>query len=90
MSKVLQNAPWEHSAILLTCIKRLLVMKTFFLVFFEWSLKTGFTVCHKISFAGAVLSLVLLAVGFHMASLNTPHTTIMEKIVTNATCHTHR
>ena len=44
----------------------------------------------KISFAGAVLSLVLLAVGFHMASLNTPQTTIMEKIVTNATCHTHR
>ena len=27
--KVLQNAPREHSAILLTCIKRLLVLKTF-------------------------------------------------------------
>ena len=32
----------DHSAILLTCIKR--VLKTFFTVSFEWSLKTGFTV----------------------------------------------
>ena len=29
--KVLQNAPLEHSVILLTCIKRLLVLKTYFL-----------------------------------------------------------
>ena len=45
-SKVLQNAPW-HSAILLTGIKRLLVLKFFRGggVFFEWPLKTGFTVC---------------------------------------------
>ena len=29
---------------LLTCIKRLLVLKTYSFVFFEWPLKTGFTV----------------------------------------------
>ena len=43
-SKVLQNAPREHSAILLTCIKLPFVFKTFFLSIFEWPLKTGFTV----------------------------------------------
>ena len=44
MSKVLQNAPREHSAILSTCIKLPSVFKTFVLSFFEWPLKTGFTV----------------------------------------------
>ena len=39
--KVLQNAP-IHSAILLTCIKRLSVLKTYFWSSFEWPLKTGF------------------------------------------------
>ena len=34
----------EHSAILLTCIKRLSVLKTNFGLLFEWPLKTGFTV----------------------------------------------
>ena len=34
----------EHSAILLTCIKRLSVFKTNFGFLFEWPLKTGFTV----------------------------------------------
>ena len=46
MEKVLQNAPREreHCAMeLLACIKRLLVLGTFF-VFFEWLLMTGFTV----------------------------------------------
>ena len=36
--------PLEHSAILLTCIKRYSVLKTNFCVLFEWPLKTGFTV----------------------------------------------
>ena len=43
-SKVLQNAPREHSAILLTFIKLPFVFKTFVLYIFEWPLKTGFTV----------------------------------------------
>ena len=43
-SKVLQNALLEHSAILLTCIKLYTVLKTIFVVFFEWPLKTGFAV----------------------------------------------
>ena len=34
----------EHSAILLTCIKRQLVLKTNFLSFWEWPFYTGFTV----------------------------------------------
>ena len=37
----MQNSPWEHSAVLLTCIKRLSVLKTYFWSSFEWSLKTG-------------------------------------------------
>ena len=37
--------PLEHSAIFMTCIKRKLVLKTNFWPFFEWLLKTGFTVC---------------------------------------------
>ena len=43
-SKVLQNAPREHSAILLTFIKLLFVFKAIVLYIFEWPLKTGFTV----------------------------------------------
>ena len=42
--KVLQNAPREHSAILLTFIKLPFIIKTFLLPIFEWPLKTGFTV----------------------------------------------
>ena len=34
----------EHSAVLLTCIKRLSVIKTYFWSSFEWPLKTAFTV----------------------------------------------
>ena len=40
----MQNAPREHSAILLTCIKLPPVFKTFILPIFEWLLKTGLTV----------------------------------------------
>ena len=40
----MQNAPREHSAILLTFIKLPFVLKTFILSIFEWPLKTGFTV----------------------------------------------
>ena len=40
----MQNAPREHSAILLTFIKLTFVFKTFVLSIFEWSLKAGFTV----------------------------------------------
>ena len=49
-SKVLQNAPREHFAILSTFIKVPFVFKTFILSFFEWSLKAGITVCAKASF----------------------------------------
>ena len=38
----MQNAP-VHSAILLTCIKRYLVLKPNFQLFWEWPFNTGFT-----------------------------------------------
>ena len=38
------NAPWEHSAILLTFIKPPFVFNSFVLSIFDWQLKTGFTV----------------------------------------------
>ena len=41
---MLQNAPKERSAVLLTCIKLPHGFKTFILSIFEWPLKTGFTV----------------------------------------------
>ena len=47
----------EHSAILPTFIKLPFAIKTFVLSFFEWSLKTVFTVLHsKLPFA--ILSMV--------------------------------
>ena len=42
--KVLHNAPVEHSAVLLTCIKVPPGFETFVLSIFDWVLKTGFTV----------------------------------------------
>ena len=43
----------EHSAIILTCIKRLLVLKSNFGLLFEWPLKTGFTLqsCNRNQFS---------------------------------------
>ena len=50
MSKVLQNAPKEHSAIRSIFIKLPFVLNTFVLCIFEWLLKTGFTVyCKRLS-----------------------------------------
>ena len=46
---VQQNAPREHSAILLTCVKLPPVSKTFVLSIFEWLLKTCFTLLAFIS-----------------------------------------
>ena len=46
-SKVLQNAPREHSAILSTFIKLPFVFKTFVLSIFEQSLTAGFTVSYS-------------------------------------------
>ena len=43
-SEVLQNAPMEHSAVLLTCIKIPNSFQAFALSIIEWPLKTGFTV----------------------------------------------
>ena len=43
-AKVLQNAPMEHSAVNLVCIKLLNGFKIFVLSSFEWPLKKGFIV----------------------------------------------
>ena len=42
--------PLEHSAILSTCIKRYLVLKTNFWSFLEWLFYTGFTVFESIGY----------------------------------------
>ena len=44
VKSIAECSPLEHSAILLTCIKRQSVLETYFCVLFEWPLKTGFTV----------------------------------------------
>ena len=49
----------EHSAILLTCIKRLSVLKTKFWSFLEWPLKTSFTVFNLIF--GRKMQLIVLS-----------------------------
>ena len=46
-SKVLQNAPGEHSAILLTYTKLPFVIKTLVLSIYKWPFYTGFTVIAK-------------------------------------------
>ena len=40
----MQNAPMEHSAVLLNCIELPHGFNAFVLSIFEWPLKTGFTV----------------------------------------------
>ena len=52
----MQNAPREHSAILSTFIKLLLVIKIFVLSIFEWPLKTGLTIFY--------LYFLFLSIGF--------------------------
>ena len=47
--KRMQNAPVEHSAVLLICIELPHGFKTFVISIFEWSLKTGFTVVSLIN-----------------------------------------
>ena len=54
--KKIRNAPREHSAILSTFIKLLLIFKTFVLFMFEWSLKTGLNVLRLDIGRRAVLS----------------------------------
>ena len=54
-SKVLQNAPREHSAILLTCIKLPFVFKIFVLSIFEWLLKHQGILWWYIYFGGTQL-----------------------------------
>ena len=46
----MQNAPREHSAILLTFIKPPLIIKIFVLSIFEWLFYTGFTVHVNLAF----------------------------------------
>ena len=53
----------EHSAVLLTCIKQKLVLKTNFRSFWEWPFYTGFNVFTFIQFCGFVLH-------FHIPNIN--------------------
>ena len=54
---------WEHSAILLTCIKLPNDFKAFVLSFFEWPLKTGFTVFIYDQFGPVIIRHVSLYAG---------------------------
>ena len=47
-SKVLQNAPVEHSAVLSTCVKIPNGFQTFVLTSLQWPLKTGSTVLEQL------------------------------------------
>ena len=49
LMQVKSIAEWEHSAILLTCIKLPYVIKTFVMSIFEWPFHTGFAVCQNLS-----------------------------------------
>ena len=61
LMKVESMLPLEHSAILLTCIKRKSVLKyQILLFFFEWPLKTGFTVPHSITFFSESFGIILI------------------------------
>ena len=51
--------PLEHSAILLTCIKLLLVLKINFLSFWEWPFYTGFNVLFTLSLRGERISFIM-------------------------------
>ena len=55
--------PLEHSAILVTCIKQKLVLKTYFWSFSEWPFYTGFTVFLMSRFCFCSLPLPHGAVG---------------------------
>ena len=59
-SKVLQNAPREHSAILSTFIKLPFVFKTLSLSIFEWPLQTGFTVHVYLDLRALTLGILIL------------------------------
>ena len=54
IESIAECSPLEHSAILLTSIKRLSVLKTNFWCFFEWPLKTGFTVLSTVICVGEI------------------------------------
>ena len=53
--------PLEHSAILLTCIKRYGIQNQFLGVIFEWPLKTGFTVPIVLWVSGLQMVNVIIA-----------------------------
>ena len=59
----MQNAPKEHSAILLTFIKLLFVFKTFVLSIFKWPLKTSLTVLYIYSHTNIITNVLPISVG---------------------------
>ena len=50
----------EHSAILLTCIKLPVVIKTFVLSIFEWPFYTGFTILYVLLIYISCISLICI------------------------------
>ena len=63
--KELQDAPAEHSIVLLNCIELPHGLKTFVLSIFEWPLKTGFTVqCLTLCMLGSFHAFVVFSKSF--------------------------
>ena len=59
----------EHSAVLLTCIKRLSVLKAYFLSSFEWPLKTGFPVPEERSLCQDSITISVDQINWHATIL---------------------
>ena len=77
VESIAECPPLEHPAILLTFIKRLLVLKTNFMSFWEWLFYTGFTVlyhsiaehvCHGLVFGLCWLHFFIILTYFLKAS----------------------
>ena len=63
----------EHFAILLTCIKRELVLKTNLWSFLEWPFYTGFTVARHVKINGSPVSLTENSAVFRKTDLKKNH-----------------
>ena len=70
---------WEHSAIRLIGIKRLLVLKNNFGLHFEWLLKTGFTV--HVPLFSIKLSTIFAAVVMFVSSISSTRLLFDREIV---------
>ena len=79
----------KHSAILLTCIKRSLVMKTIIWSFREWLFYTGFTVLHTCS-SGAQCAVATFVNVFAIQGMDVNALSLMDKSLSGSICFSWR